>query len=75
MLVIPWGLAWAALPHLASVYHETPWPILIRIAIFGLGWGIGSVFFGLGVARVGIALGFGIILGIIAIVGPSSPSW
>jgi L-rhamnose-H+ transport protein len=73
MIVIPWGLAWATLPHLASVYHQTPWPILMRIAIFGLGWGIGSVFFGLGVARVGIALGFGIILGIIAIVGAIIP--
>jgi L-rhamnose-H+ transport protein len=73
MLVLPWGLAWTALPHLASVYHETPWPILILIAAFGLGWGIGSVFFGLGVAKVGIALGFGIILGIIAIVGAIVP--
>ncbi len=73
MLVIPWVLALGAIPHLMSVYHQTPWPTLLLIAVFGLGWGIGSVFFGLGVARVGIALGFGIILGIIAIVGAIIP--
>ena len=56
MIVIPWGLAWAAVPHLTSVYHETPWPTLGLIAIFGLGWGIGSTLFGLGVAKVGMAL-------------------
>jgi len=72
-LLIPWGFAWAALPHLASVYHQTPWSVLIMIAIFGFGWGVGSVFFGLGVARVGLALGYGIILGIIAIVGALIP--
>ena len=73
LLLIPWGLAWAALPHLASVYHETSWRVLIMIAIFGLGWGVGSVFFGLGVVRVGLALGYGVILGIIAIVGATVP--
>jgi L-rhamnose-H+ transport protein len=73
LMVIPWALALATVPHLASVYHQTPWLTLFLVAIFGLGWGIGSVFFGLGVAKVGMALAYGIILGITASVGAIIP--
>ena len=72
-IVMPWVLALATIPNLMTVYHETPWPTLILVFLFGLGWGIGSVFFGLGVAMVGIALAYGIILGIIASVGAIIP--
>ncbi len=72
-LVIPWAFAFGAIPHLLRVYHETPWGVLLMIAIFGLGWGVGSVFFGLGVDMVGLALAYGVILGIIAIVGAGVP--
>jgi len=72
-IVIPWALALATIPHLMIVYHDTPWPKLLLVAVFGLGWGIGSVFFGLGVEKVGIGLAFGIILGIIASVGAIVP--
>jgi L-rhamnose-H+ transport protein len=73
LLVIPWALAYGAIPHLLSIYHETSWGVLLMIALFGLGWGVGSVFFGLGVDKVGLALAYGIILGIIAIVGAAGP--
>lgn len=73
MLAIPWALAFATVPHLMTVYHETRWFTLVLVALFGLGWGIGSIFFGLGVARVGMALGFGIILGITAAMGAIIP--
>jgi L-rhamnose-H+ transport protein len=46
---------------------------MIRVLLFGLGWGIGSVLFGLGVTQLGLALGYGIILGIIATVGSLLP--
>ena len=72
-LVIPWAFAFGAIPHLLRVYHETSWGVLLMIAIFGLGWGVGSVFFGLGVDMVGLALAYGVILGIIAIVGAGVP--
>ena len=73
MIIAPWVAALAAVPHLMTVYHNTGWPTLIWVALFGLGWGIGSTLFGLGVARVGMGLGFGIILGITASVGSVLP--
>jgi L-rhamnose-H+ transport protein len=45
----------------------------IAVLLFGAGWGIGNVLFGLGVTQLGLALGYGIILGIIAVVGTVLP--
>jgi L-rhamnose-H+ transport protein len=46
---------------------------LLQVALFGLGWGVGSVLFGLGVNRLGLAVGYGIILGLIAPIGTFLP--
>jgi L-rhamnose-H+ transport protein len=73
MIIAPWGAAMATVPHLTAVFHDTGWPTLIWVALFGLGWGIGSTLFGVGVTRVGMGLGFGIILGITAAVGSLVP--
>jgi len=42
---------------------------------FGFGWGIGSVLFGLGLNRLGLAVGYGIIIGLIAPIGTFLPFW
>jgi len=47
--------------------------VLARTALFGAGWGVGSVLFGLGIARVGIALAFAIIISLTAAVGSVVP--
>jgi L-rhamnose-H+ transport protein len=73
MIIIPWAFAASTVPHLADVYHQVTWPTLISVAVFGAGWGIGSTLFGLGIARVGMALGFAIILGITASIGSLLP--
>src|SRR6266446_4096230 len=41
MVVLPWMLTTATVPHLVEVYSLTPMPVLVRIAGFGLCWGIG----------------------------------
>lgn len=73
MIIAPCAAAMATVPHLAAVYHNTSWPTLVWVALFGFGWGIGSALFGLGVARVGMGLGFGIILSLSASVGSLVP--
>ncbi|MGH9398221.1 MAG: L-rhamnose/proton symporter RhaT [Terriglobia bacterium] len=72
-LVVPWLLALLSVPHLMGVYHQAGWRTLILVALFGLGWGIGSTLFGLGIDRVGMALGFTVILGITAGLGSLLP--
>ena len=73
MVIFPLGLAIATVPHLGEVYRNTPGSVLAEVALFGLGWGIGSTLFGLGVNRVGMALGYALVLGITASFGSLLP--
>src|SRR5207248_9583251 len=73
MVVLPWILTTATVPHLGEVYSLTPTPALARVASFGLCWGIGSALAGLGMNLLGIGLGMAIILGLSASVGSLIP--
>src|SRR5246127_534998 len=73
MVVLPWMLTTLTVPHLGEVYSLTPAPVLVRIASFGLCWGIGSALAGLGMNLVGIGLGMAIILGVSASLGSLVP--
>ena len=73
MVAVPWIFAVGTVPHCGEVYSQTSWPTLVQVALFGFGWGIGSTLFGLGISRVGMALGFAIILGITASLGSLLP--
>lgn len=73
LLVIPWLAALATVPNLGSVLSGASASSIWSVLLFGLGWGIGSVLFGLGVARMGLAVGYGLILGLIAPIGTFLP--
>ena len=73
MIVAPWALALWTVPELATIYHRASWHVLALVFGFGLGSGLGSMLFGLGIARVGLALGFSIVLGIMASAGALVP--
>ncbi len=73
MAAIPWLLILAAIPQAWGAYGAVDAGVLARTALFGAGWGVGSVLFGLGIARVGIALAFAIIISLTAAVGSVVP--
>jgi L-rhamnose-H+ transport protein len=73
MIVLPWMLTTATVPHTGEVYSLTSSGALIRIAGFGLCWGIGSAMAGIGMTLLGIGLGMAIILGLSASVGSLIP--
>lgn len=73
MVVLPWMLTTATVPHLVEVYSLSLMPVLVRIADFGLCWGIGSALAGLGMNLLGIGLGMAIILGLSASLGSLIP--
>jgi len=72
-LVWPWALAFLTLPHLAAILGSTSGRSLVLIGVFGLGWGLGAVTFGLGVDKLGLALGFTVIIGLAASAGALIP--
>ena len=73
LLIVPWLVALLTVPHLGALLMSSPPTEVAKVLIFGLGWGIGNILFGLGVTQLGLALGYGIILGIIATVGSVLP--
>lgn len=73
LIVVPWVWAFLTLPSLPEALLASPSPAVARVFLFGFGWGIGSVLFGLGVDRMGLALGYGLILGLIAPIGTFLP--
>lgn len=72
-LIWPWLLAWATLPHLTAVFASTGLHCFVLVELFGLGWGLGALTFGLGVDMLGLGLGFTIILGLSASAGALIP--
>ncbi|HUO34293.1 MAG TPA: L-rhamnose/proton symporter RhaT [Candidatus Acidoferrum sp.] len=73
MILIPWIVASVTIPNLHSVYRGSGFQSLAFTVFFGLIWGAGTVLFGLGITRIGLALGFGIILGTSSALGTLIP--
>lgn len=73
LLVLPWIVAIATVPHLAGVFQQSSLSVMLKVGIFGFAWGIGGLLFGQGMARVGLALGFALILGITSSFGALIP--
>ncbi|MEJ5367573.1 MAG: L-rhamnose/proton symporter RhaT [Bryobacteraceae bacterium] len=73
LVVIPWLAALATVPGLFGIYAEASTKTLLSVLGYGLGWGVGSVLFGIGVNRMGLAVGYGLILGLIAPIGTFYP--
>lgn len=73
LIVFPWTINFATVPNVLSLYSSVPSTTLLTVGLFGLLWGAGATLFGLGIARVGLALGFAVILGITASFGSLIP--
>ena len=73
LVIFPPLAAFATIPHLGQLYCEVATGLVVTVAIFGAGWGIAQVLFGLAVDSIGIALTFSIVLGISAAVGSVIP--
>lgn len=73
LIIFPPVLALMTIPHLRDVYAAAGSGPVIQVALFGAGWGIAQVLFGLAVDSIGIALTFSIVLGLSAAVGSLVP--
>jgi L-rhamnose-H+ transport protein len=72
-LLFPWCIALVTVPQLKQILAETSDATLARALLFGFGWGLGCLTFGLGIDYLGLALGFAIILGLTASIGTLVP--
>lgn len=73
MLLINWILALIFIPHLFSVFKQVPFSDIIYLILFGFGWGVGAVLFGIGMDKLGMSLGYPIIQSLVAVMGGVIP--
>jgi L-rhamnose-H+ transport protein len=73
LVILPWTLAFLRVPHLLAVYSAMDRNSFIMPFLFGAGWGIAQVLFGLAVVRIGMALAFAITIGLSAALGTLVP--
>jgi L-rhamnose-H+ transport protein len=71
--LVPTLIALATVPGLWSTYSSVSGKTLALMAIFGGGWGVSMVFFGLALTRLGLAITFAVSLGTSAAVGALTP--
>jgi len=73
LLAVPWPLAWATVPHLGEVYRAAGfWPIALAF-LFGVGWGLGGIFWGQAIVMLGLGLGTSIMVGLVNVFGSPVP--
>jgi L-rhamnose-H+ transport protein len=72
-LLFPWAIAVLTVPQLREILSETSHATFLRTFLFGIGWGLGALTFGLGIDYLGLALGFAIILGLTSSIGTLVP--
>ena len=72
-VLLPGLLAAVTVPKFGEVLQTALQSSLLAAALFGLGWGCGSVCFGLGVKMLGIGLALSIILGLASALGSIIP--
>jgi L-rhamnose-H+ transport protein len=73
LVLLPWTLAFYRVPNLSAVYANTRVDNFITPFLFGAGWGVAQVLFGLAVVYIGMALSFAITIGLSAALGTLVP--
>ncbi len=73
MFFLNWIIVLLLVPNIFLVYVASPRHDLAVLALFGMGWGVGAVLFGLGMEKLGMALGYPTIMGLIGGLGAMIP--
>lgn len=63
-IIGPWVMAIITVPHLVQIYSQSPAMSIWLPVLFGVGWGVGGLTWGLSIRYLGIGLGNALPLGI-----------
>ena len=73
LVILPWALALGLVDHIFETYRSLSWFQIALPFLFGIGWGIAQVLFGISVLRLGLGLAYAIIVGLGALLGTLVP--
>jgi L-rhamnose-H+ transport protein len=72
-LILPWLIVLISVPGAGAILSATPGHDLLMMGVYGTGWALASLTFGIGVSMLGVSVGFATIFGISAFVGALLP--
>jgi L-rhamnose-H+ transport protein len=72
-VVLPWLIAFLTVPNLPHIYASASGSAIVAMTLFGAGWGCGTICYGIGINRVGLALSTAIVIGITGSLGTLIP--
>jgi L-rhamnose-H+ transport protein len=72
-IVLPIGVSLILLPDFTGFYASIDPHLLLKVALFGAMWGVGNVSYGLTMRHLGMALGIGVAIGVVLVVGTLVP--
>ena len=73
LLIIPWMLAISLVDRLFETYRTLSFRQLVIPMLFGAGWGVAQILFGISVKRLGLGIAYAIIVGLGAVLGTLVP--
>src|SRR5580698_6511401 len=73
LVVLPWALALSLVQHLFQTYNSLTVSQFVIPVLFGAGWGIAQVLFGISIQRLGLALAYAIVVGLGTLLGTLVP--
>jgi L-rhamnose-H+ transport protein len=73
LFMVPWTIGFLTIPDLLGVYGGAEVRPLLLLVGFGMGNGLAQICFGLGLAAIGLSLGFAIAIGISTALGSLAP--
>jgi len=72
-IVLPLILAIFTIPNLSDVYTGVPVTVTVTVFLFGAGWGVANITYGMGLKMVGLAIGTAIAVGLTNAIGAILP--
>jgi L-rhamnose-H+ transport protein len=73
LLILPWTLALLLVNHLFQTYNSLTASQFVIPIVFGAGWGIAQVLFGISIQRLGLVLAYAIVVGLGTLLGTLVP--
>lgn len=73
LVILPWTLALLLVNHLFQTYGLLNASQYVAPILFGAGWGIAQVLFGISIQRLGLALAYAIVVGLGTLLGTLVP--
>ena len=73
LILVPWPLALMTVPDLAGVYRPAGFGPVALAFLFGIGWGLGGIFWGQAIMMLGLGLGTSIMVGLVNVFGSPVP--